>query len=108
MTWRRCRWWNSEASNDAPPLAVFSTPSFALGALADERILSFESDIAVHQEGWIDVTETITVRAEGRQIRRGIYRDFPTRYRDRFGNSVDVSFTPRSVQRNGAPERFFL
>ena len=46
----------------------------------DERILSYHSDILVKQDGWIEVTETIRVRAEGAQIRRGIYRDYPTRY----------------------------
>ena len=51
-------------------------------AAADERILNFHSDILVFESGWIEVTETITVRAEGQRIRRGIYRDFPTRYRD--------------------------
>ena len=37
-------------------------------ALADERILDFHSDILVMQDGWIDVTETIRVRAEGKRI----------------------------------------
>ncbi len=46
-------------------------------ASADERILEFQSDIRIAQAGWIEVTETITVRSEGQQIRRGIYRDFP-------------------------------
>ena len=45
---------------------------------ADERILSFDSDINVQSDGAFIVTETIRVRAEGRQIRRGIFRDFPT------------------------------
>ena len=48
-----------------------------LSVLADERILSFHSDIRVMTDGMIEVTERITVRAEGKRIRRGIYRDFP-------------------------------
>jgi uncharacterized protein (TIGR04222 family) len=72
--------------------------------LADERILHYRSDIEVHADGWLTVTETLRVRAEGREIRRGIYRDFPTRYRDRFGNHVRVEFEPVSVLRNGAGE----
>ena len=79
----------------------------ASGAFADERILDYRSDILVRQDGWIEVTETITVRAEGRQIRRGIYRDYPTRYEDRFGNDVEVIYEPRSVIRNGAPEAWY-
>ena len=77
-----------------------------LVALADERILEFHSDILVHSDGWIDVRETIRVRAEGAQIRRGIYRDFPTRYRDRRNLDFVVDFRPRAVLRNGSPEDF--
>jgi uncharacterized membrane protein YgcG len=75
-------------------------------AIADERILSYHSDIIVKQDGWIQVTETIRVRAEQQQIRRGIYRDFPTRYEDQNGNDYDVRFTPLAVLRNGQAEDF--
>ena len=71
---------------------------------ADERILDFHSDILVMQDGWIEVTETIRVRAEGNRIRRGIYRDFPTEYEDKLGNQYVVDFKPLSVLRNNAPE----
>ena len=77
-----------------------------LWSAADERILSFHSDIVVKQDGWIEVTETIRVRAEGQRIRRGIYRDFPTEYRDRFGNDYVVAFEPLAVLRNGAGEDY--
>ncbi len=69
---------------------------------ADERILDYRSDIRVEPAGELLVTETIRVRAEGRDIRRGIYRDFPTRYRDRWGNHVTAAFDPLAVRRNGA------
>jgi uncharacterized membrane protein YgcG len=75
-------------------------------AVADERILDFHSDILVMPDGWIEVTETIKVRAEGNRIRRGIYRDFPTEYRDRFGNDYVVGFDILSVLRNNATEDF--
>jgi uncharacterized membrane protein YgcG len=71
---------------------------------ADERILEYSSDIQIHENGKLTVREHIRVRAEGRNIRRGIYRDFPTRYRDRLGNHVKVDFVPLSVHRNGKPE----
>ena len=45
---------------------------------AEERIEQFTSDARVNVDGSVDVTETISVNAEGRQIRRGIFRDFPT------------------------------
>lgn len=73
-------------------------------ARADERILSFQSDIEIQADSSMTVTETIRVRAEGKQIKRGIYRDFPTRYRDRVGNRVKVGFDVIAVRRNGKPE----
>jgi len=73
-----------------------------------ERILSFKSHIRIQTDGSMTVTETITVYAAGQQIKRGIYRDFPTRYKDRFGNSVRVGFEVMSVARNGQPEAFHV
>ena len=75
-------------------------------AAADERILNFHSDVLVFESGWIEVTETITVRAEGQRIRRGIYRDFPTQYRDARGNRYEVAYEPLAVLRNDARENF--
>jgi uncharacterized membrane protein YgcG len=76
-------------------------------AAAQERIRSYDTEIEIRADGSIDVTERITVRAEGTQIRRGIYRDFPTRYRDRYGNRVRVDLTVLGVERDGAPEAWF-
>jgi hypothetical protein len=75
-------------------------------AAADERILEFHSDITIKEDGWIEVTETIRVRAEGDRIRRGIYRDFPTEYYDKLGNRYVVDFQPFVVLRNDAHEPF--
>jgi uncharacterized membrane protein YgcG len=73
-------------------------------AHAEERILRYFSDIAVQQNGDLLVSETITVRAEGDQIRRGIYRDFPTRYKGRHGERIRVAFGLIDVSRDGQPE----
>ena len=75
---------------------------------AEERILSYVSDVAVREDSSLDVTETITVRAENVAINHGIYRDFPTRYRDRLGQKVRVDFDVQSVERDGAPEKYAL
>ena len=75
-------------------------------AVADERILGFHSDIRVFPDGNIEVTETIAVRAEGHQIRRGIFRDFPVDYEDRLGNRYHVKLQPLGVLRNGRPESY--
>jgi len=77
-----------------------------LCGIADERILSFHSEIRVMTDGMIEVTETIKVRAEGSRIKRGIYRDFPTEYEDKLGNEYKVAFRPLAVMRNDRPEAF--
>jgi uncharacterized protein (TIGR04222 family) len=75
-----------------------------LVAAADERILHYHSDIQIHANGEMTVTERIRVRAEGNQIRRGIYRDFPTRYKDPMGNHYTVEFRVLGVRRNHQDE----
>ncbi len=78
----------------------------ARGQDADERILDYRSEIAVSADGSMQVRETIKVRALGREIRRGIYRDFPTRYRDRLGNNYTVGFELLDAHRDGQPENY--
>ena len=73
-------------------------------ATAEERILSFHSDITVLPDTAIEVVETIEVRAEGQRIQRGIYRDFPTVYQDRHGRRVVTGFELLGVTRDGRPE----
>ncbi|MGD9387675.1 MAG: DUF2207 domain-containing protein [Gammaproteobacteria bacterium] len=73
-------------------------------AQAAERILDYHSEIEVHADATMTVSETITVQAEGERVRRGIFRDFPTDYRDRFGNRYRVGFEVLEVRRNGRPE----
>ncbi|MCH8322917.1 MAG: DUF2207 domain-containing protein [Proteobacteria bacterium] len=74
---------------------------FASAAWAEEAILSYDSRIVVGADGALDVTETIRVRAEGRQIRRGIYRDFPTSYRLPNGVRMTTTFDVTSVSMDG-------
>ncbi len=71
---------------------------------AQEQILSFHSDIVIAVDGSMEVTETLLVNAEGQQIQRGIFRDFPTRYRDRLGNDYRVEFELLQATRDGAIE----
>lgn len=71
-----------------------------------ERILDFHSDIAVDANGSMLVRETVAVNVAGRRIQHGIYRDFPTRYHDRFGNDVVVDFDILAVERDGLRERW--
>ncbi len=78
----------------------------AFPARAEEKILSFQSDLKVHSDASMTVTETIRVRAENNQIQRGIYRDFPTRYRGKYGLIRRVGFEVRQLLRDGEPESF--
>jgi len=71
-----------------------------------ERILSYHSDIAVRQDASMRVTETIAVHGAGAQIRHGIYRDFPTEYRDNLDNRVKVAFEILAVTRDGRSEPY--
>ena len=86
---------------------LFAVLAMTGPACAEERILRFDSDLAIQSDGSLLVTETLRVRAEGERIRRGIYRDFPTRYRDRYGNRVQVGFELLGVERDGRSEPSF-
>ena len=82
-------------------LALAALPS---AASAEERITRFVSDVQVRPDSSLEVEETIDVRSEGDRIRRGIFRDFPTRYRGRAGSQVRVGFALQGVSRDGRPE----
>ena len=78
----------------------------AAPALAEERIISFDSDVTVADDGELTVIETIRVRAEGYEIKRGIYRDFPTVYKGRGGETHIVGFEVVEVLRDGREENW--
>ncbi|MFC1813566.1 DUF2207 domain-containing protein [Thermodesulfobacteriota bacterium] len=86
---------------------TFLLPSAAV-AQQTERIIKFESHIQIKTDGSMTVSETINVYATGQQIKRGIYRDFPTKYKDRFGNTVRAEFKVLRVLRDGRSEAFHL
>ncbi|MDX1519810.1 MAG: DUF2207 domain-containing protein, partial [Gammaproteobacteria bacterium] len=89
-------------------LLLFCVLLLPFSLQAREEILSYHSDIVVNDTGEMTVTENITVRAEGNRIKRGIYRDFPTNYRDRFGNRYRVGFDVEGVLRNGQIEAWHV
>jgi hypothetical protein len=90
----------------AAAAALIMAGSLAAAATArpPERILSFDSRITVNTDASMLVSETIRVRSTGEQIRRGIFRDFPTTYKDRTGSRYAVGFTLQAVLRDGKPE----
>ena len=80
----------------------------AMPARAEERITDFLSDVTVRADGALDVIETIHIVSEGDEIKRGIQRDFPTRYRGPGGRLVAVGFRVVDVARDGRPEHYTL
>ena len=76
------------------------------GSLAREEIRSYIADIEVRADAALDVTETITVNAEGRDIRRGIYRDIPLRALDDRGLWSSNGFDIAEVLHNGRPATY--
>lgn len=91
----------NDKPNDDQPVDVIRPDVPVYG----ERIISYLSDVVIARDGSFDVTETIRVNAEGDRIRRGIYRDFPTRYTNN-GHRVRVGFDVRSVERDGQAEHW--
>ena len=75
---------------------------------ASEEILDYHSGIRVQQDASLLVTETILVRSAAVNIRHGIYRDFPTRYKDPLGNRYVIHFEVVQVLRDGQPEKFHI
>ena len=75
----------------------------APASVAAERILSFDSHIVVEKSGSLLVTETIRVRAGGKEIKRGIFRDIP---RLREGRKGKNPFEVLSVKRNRKKENY--
>ena len=86
---------------------ALSTPAVSQDMQADtERILLFRSDITVHEDSSMTVQETIQVVSTGNEIQRGIYRDFPTRYKGKYGSGYVVGFEVVEVLRDGKPEPY--
>ena len=90
------------------PVLVFFPllPWVATTGFAAEVIHSFDSSVRVAKDGELTVTEAIRVEAEGREIRHGIYRDFPLTFKDAGGTVREVDFKLLAVERDGKPEKF--
>ena len=73
-------------------LALLTFLLLPLSAGAQEKIHLFSSRATLLADSSLEVREDITVNVEGRQIRRGIYRDFPTTYTAPSGRTVRVGF----------------
>ena len=85
-------------------LAALLSVLLPQAAAAEERILRFDSNIAIGRDGTLDVTETIHVRVENVAINHGLYRDFPTKYRGPGGRRVKVGFELAGTWLDGQAE----
>jgi uncharacterized membrane protein YgcG len=85
-------------------LAFLWMPGLQPLAQAQERITRFDSVVQISPDGWLDVTETIAVQAQGQEIKRGIYRDFPVEYKTLWGLRRTVDFEVLEVLRDGNKE----
>ena len=77
----------------------------APAATAAEKINSYDVDIVVAKDGDILVTETIDVTVEGRQIRRGIFRDLP-RFYEKDGVRLPYRYKLKRIRRDGRKEPY--
>ena len=75
---------------------------------SSEYIQQFSSDVTVNRDGSLDVQETIVYVNQDRQGLHGIFREIPTRYKDKGGLSYNASFELKRVTRNGLPVPYDL
>lgn len=78
----------------------------AAPVLAAEEIVEFDAVFEVQEDASVTITERITVNAERDEIRRGIFRDVPTRLTGPGGHTIRMPFEVISVTRNGEPEAY--
>jgi hypothetical protein len=95
-----------------PVVLVVAVLGLLAGALPagaqSERILNFKSVVVVHPDASMTVTEYITVKATGREIKEGIVRDLPTTFSDQLGRTVTVGSEVLAVLRDGQTEPYHI
>ncbi|MHA7899668.1 MAG: DUF2207 domain-containing protein [Henriciella sp.] len=92
-------------------LRVFIGVCFALSLLgvanAQEEIRRFAVEVEVERDGDILVKETIAVNVEGRDVRRGIFREFPAYYLDEeTGGRLPYRYDVLSIRKDGRREPY--
>ena len=83
-----------------------SSNAYVTSIYATEKILNYTSEIYIDEDASMIVEETIEVYAAGDEIKRGIYRDFPTKYKDKHGNNFNVKFEVLEVLKDGKKEKY--
>ena len=75
---------------------------------SQEAILDYQVEISILNDADIEVTETITVRAAGNQIRRGIFRVIPTIRPDESGRNEPAPIEILDIRRDGQKEDYHV
>ena len=88
------------------PILLFVVFGLSNEQPTDERILEYKTDIAVSLDGVLEITERITVSTQGIKIRRGIFRYFPTHYKDKNGNQYRVLLQVDEVLKDSSPTTY--
>lgn len=91
-----------------PLFLVLSLSHHALAMPHEESIKSLTSLITVERDSSLLVQETIQVVALRKIIKRGIFRDFPTIYKNTLGVRQRVGFKVLEVLHNGKRANFVL
>lgn len=81
--------------------------TFFAGAAQAEYINRFHSNIVLDKSGLLTVAEQIDVTIEHNQIRHGIYRDFPTTFKNDDGTIKRVGFKVKGVTLDGTPVKWW-
>lgn len=85
--------------------AILFIPLSPLPASSEERITRMAVTADIRQNGTVTFTERIEFVAEGKEIRRGIIRVFPTDYKNTGGQIVRTRFKLLSATLDGKPTR---
>lgn len=91
-------------------LLSFSSQATAAypGSAKAERITLFDATAVFEPTGAMEVTEKITVLADGDRIKRGIFRTLPLSWKRGDGKRYAVHYEVKSVLRDGNPEPYSL
>jgi uncharacterized membrane protein len=81
-------------------ISTFFYASFGF-AIQNERILDFQNNTFINNDGSIDILENIVVYANQAQIKHGIVRWLPIDYVDSYGISHHTNYEINKVQING-------
>jgi Predicted membrane protein (DUF2207) len=82
-------------------LVVFILSTVTHTIWSVDYIAHFDSVIKVEKSGTLDITETIDYVSDIRK--HGIFREYPTMYKDRAGNTIVVGFTVNQILMDGKP-----